>query len=95
MRKGPAAAETQHSTTISNPKAFVFRFSGSEGSLAHLQSFELNQNQSQVPTSMKLAELLSAGAKLVTLEFEVQTAASEPQFTCGAGDVAAMFPQGF
>jgi hypothetical protein len=37
---------------------------------------------------------LGAGAELIALEFEVETAASQAQFTSGARDVAAVFAQG-
>ena len=36
---------------------------------------------------------LGAGAKLIALEFEVETTASQAQFTSGARDVAAVFAQ--
>ena len=37
----------------------------------------------------------SGGAQFITPEFELQTAAGETQFACGARDVAAVFTQGF
>jgi hypothetical protein len=38
---------------------------------------------------------LGAGAELVALEFEIETAAGEAEFASGAGDVAPMLSQSF